>query len=172
MAKRADAASLRLVRRRSTRRVHDRRRYARQTKAARTTEPGGRRRRRKKKKVSFSFLFPVVSNGWKGEAHFGDVAEEDFGGRFDALEAHDDAGAPARLGELHAGGVHPHACAAHVRRAPLVCARVALDGAAREAREFHRVAREGDARDARVQRCEQECFEQRGLACVRVELWR
>ena len=133
---------------------------------------GAKEEEKKKKKVSFSFLFPVVSNGWKGEAHFGDVAEKDFGGRFDALEAHDDAGAPARLGELHAGGVHPHACAAHVRRAPLVCARVALDGAAREAREFHRVAREGDARDARVERCEQERFEQRGLASVRVELWR
>jgi len=103
--------------------------------------------------------------------YLGDVAEEDFGGGFDALEAHDDAGAPARLGELHAGGVHPHAGAAHVRRAPLVCARVALDRAARQTREFHRVAGEGDACDARVQCCEQERLEQRGLAGVRVEFW-
>ena len=103
-----------------------------------------------------------------GGAYLGDVTEEDFGGSFDALEAHDDAGAPARLCELHASGVDPYAGAAHVRSAPLVRTRVALDGAARETREFHRVAREGDACDARVQCGEKERLEQRGLACVRV----
>ncbi len=66
--------------------------------------------------------------------------------------------------------MHPHARAAHVRRAPLVRARVPRDCAARGARKLDRVAREGDARDARVQRGEQERFEQRGLARVRVEL--
>jgi hypothetical protein len=116
---------------------------------------------------------PKINGKKKGrEAYLGDVAKEDFGGSFDALEADDDARAPARLRELHAGGVDPHAGAAHVRRAPLVRTRVALDGAARQTGEFHRVAREGDPCDARVQRGEEERLEQRGFACVRVELRR
>jgi hypothetical protein len=66
--------------------------------------------------------------------------------------------------------MYPHARSAHIRRAPLVRPRVPLDRAARDARKFHRVTREGDACDARVQSREQERFEQRVFARVRVEL--
>ena len=98
-----------------------------------------------------------------------DVAQEHLGGRLDALKADDDAGAPSRLRELHARGVHPHPRPAHIRRAPFVRPRVPLDRPARDPRKFHRVAREGDARDARVQRREEERLEQRVFARVRVE---
>jgi hypothetical protein len=71
------------------------------------------------------------------KADLGDVAQEHFGG-LDAPEAHYDTGAPARLRELHARGVHPHPLAAHVRRPPLARARFTLHRAACHARVLDR----------------------------------
>ena len=86
------------------------------------------------------------------QPHLGDVAQEHFtSARLDPLETHHDPGAPARLSEQHARGVHPNARPAHIRRAPLVRPGVPRHRATRQARKLHRVAWERDARDARVQ---------------------
>lgn len=103
------------------------------------------------------------------EADLGDVAQVHFGS-LDAPEAHYNPGAPARLGELYARRVHPHPCAAHVLRSPLMRARVPFRRSTRPGSELDRVPR--DPRDARVQRCEKESLEQLRLARVRVWLCR
>lgn len=103
------------------------------------------------------------------EADLGDVAQVHFGS-LDAPEAHYNPGAPARLGELDARRVHPHPCAAHVLRPPLMRARVPFRRSTRPGSELDRVPR--DPRDARVQRCEKESLEQLRLARVRVWLCR
>jgi hypothetical protein len=65
--------------------------------------------------------------------------------------------------------MYPHTFTPHVRRAPFVRARFLRDRPARDARIFDCLGREGDVRDARIQRGEQERLEQRWFACMHVQ---
>jgi hypothetical protein len=105
------------------------------------------------------------------KADLGDVPQEQFGG-LDAPEAHHDAGTPARLRELHAGGVHPNPLATHVLRAPLARAGVPLYSAACNERVLDRLPRQRDACNTGVQRGEQERREQLGFGLARIRVWR
>jgi hypothetical protein len=101
----------------------------------------------------------------------GDVPQVHFGG-LDAPEAHYDTGAPARLRELHARGVHPYPLAAHVPRAPLARAHFTLYSAACNARVLDCVPRQRNARDSWVQCGEQEGLEQLRFGLARICFWR
>ena len=65
--------------------------------------------------------------------------------------------------------MYPHAFAPHVLRAPFMRARFFRDCPARDARVFDGVGREGDMCDARIQRSEQERFEQCWFVCMHVQ---